>query len=228
MSHPISAQSNFELVSDLKAKGVFHSNEVERVMSSIDRADFCSDEPYVDSPQPIGYGATISAPHMHATALEVLIDIIKPNSRILDVGCGSGYLTACFAKLLGSEGAAIGIEHIEELVELSKKNVSKHNGDLLESGKVQFVLGDGRNGHPDAAPYDVIHVGAAATELHKKLIEQLAVNGRMLIPVGQDEFDQRFMAVEKCEDGSIQQRTIAHVVYVPLTDAEKQWNKSFY
>ncbi|KAI6237642.1 Protein-L-isoaspartate(D-aspartate) O-methyltransferase [Aphelenchoides besseyi] len=228
MSHPISAQSNVELVSDLKKTGVFHSNEVERVMSSIDRADFTASDPYQDSPQQIGYNATISAPHMHATALEVLVDIIKPNSRILDVGCGSGYLTACFAKLLGPEGVAIGIEHIEELVDLSKNNVSKHNNDLLESGKIRFVLGDGRNGYPDAAPYDVIHVGAAATELHKKLIEQLAVNGRMLIPVGQDEFDQRFMAVEKLEDGSIQQRTIAHVVYVPLTDAEKQWNKSFY
>ena len=66
-------------------------------MLAVDRKDFCSSEPYRDSPQPIGSNATISAPHMHAYALENLKERLHPGSKVLDVGCGSGYLAACMA-----------------------------------------------------------------------------------------------------------------------------------
>jgi protein-L-isoaspartate(D-aspartate) O-methyltransferase len=65
--------------------------------------------------QYIGQGATISAPHMHAAALEHLIDVIREDSHVLDVGSGSGYLATCFAKLIGPTGRVIGIDHIDKL-----------------------------------------------------------------------------------------------------------------
>lgn len=69
-------------------------------MLAVDRCFFAPRDPYVDSPQGIGYGVTISAPHMHAHALEVLKDHLKVGCRVLDVGSGSGYLTACMAMMV--------------------------------------------------------------------------------------------------------------------------------
>lgn len=71
---------------------------------------------------------------------------------------------------------AVGIDHIPELVEISKQNVMKDNPDLLNSGQVVLVSGDGRQGYPEQAPYDAIHVGAAAPTLPQPLIDQLKVH----------------------------------------------------
>eukprot|EP00494_Astrolonche_serrata_P017373 UN17556 len=96
-------------------------------METIDRALFVPEgfTPYIDSPMPIGYNATISAPHMHATCLELLKDHLQPGMHALDVGSGSGYLTACFAMMVGPEGRAVGIEHIPELIAASTENVER-------------------------------------------------------------------------------------------------------
>ncbi|VDQ08172.1 unnamed protein product [Trichobilharzia regenti] len=69
-------------------------------MLSVDRGYFTNSSPYLDRPRPIGFAATISAPHMHAHALEALRDHLKPGSHALDVGSGSGYLTACMALMV--------------------------------------------------------------------------------------------------------------------------------
>lgn len=73
-------------------------------MTTIDRGNYCKNNPYMDAPQRIGYGVTISAPHMHAHALELLREHLVPGERALDVGSGSGYLTACMAVMLGENG----------------------------------------------------------------------------------------------------------------------------
>lgn len=164
-------------------------------MLSVDRSNYAKYNPFMDSPQSIGYGVTISAPHMHAHALELLKNHLINGTRALDVGSGSGYLTACMAKVMGAKGfyfcqyvpvatltvyfftfrVAVGIDHIPELVEISKQNVLKDNPDLLNSGQVVLVTGDGRQGYPEQAPYDAIHVGAAAPTLPQPLIDQLKV-----------------------------------------------------
>ena len=72
-------------------------------MSAVDRGDYSAATPYQDSPQSIGCGVTISAPHMHAYALELLREQLAPGATALDVGSGSGYLTACFAKMVGKD-----------------------------------------------------------------------------------------------------------------------------
>merc|ERR1712110_78297 len=123
--------TNEELITKLRANGVISSDKVEQVMKSVDRGDFCKHNPYSDSPQGIGYGVTISAPHMHAYALELLKDQLKEGNKALDVGSGSGYLTVCFAKMVGNKGSVLGIDHVKELVDWSESNVQKNHGDLL-------------------------------------------------------------------------------------------------
>jgi protein-L-isoaspartate(D-aspartate) O-methyltransferase len=87
----------------------------------------------------------------------------------LDVGSGSGYLTACFAKAVAPNGKAIGIETIPSLVELSIKNVQQSNPELFEAGVIDLLLGDGQAGFEAEAPYDAIHVGAAAAHVPQKV-----------------------------------------------------------
>ncbi|NXS04552.1 PIMT methyltransferase, partial [Oxylabes madagascariensis] len=87
----------------------------------------------------LGYKATISAPHMHAHALELLKDQLVEGAKALDVGSGSGYLTACFARMIGPTGKAVGVEHIKELVHESIRNVQEDDPTLLSSGRVKLV-----------------------------------------------------------------------------------------
>ncbi|RHZ53077.1 protein-L-isoaspartate O-methyltransferase [Aspergillus thermomutatus] len=207
----------------------------------VDRAHYAPSRPYSDSPQPIGHGATISAPHMHGHACEYLVDFLKPGSRVLDIGSGSGYLTHVLANLVidtstsGASGQVIGVDHIPELVDLARANMSKseQGRTLLESGKVKFITADGRLGWREGAPYDAIHVGAAADKLHPVLIEQLHAPGRLFIPVDVENDGssissiglgggQYIWVVDKKEDGSVHKEKIFQVSYVPLTDAPKR------
>jgi protein-L-isoaspartate(D-aspartate) O-methyltransferase len=86
------------------ANGIIRSDAVESAMLAVDRGNYSRNNPYMDAPQGIGYGVTISAPHMHAHALELLKDKLMHGDRALDVGSGSGYLTACMAIMLGEKG----------------------------------------------------------------------------------------------------------------------------
>ncbi|CAO3611003.1 unnamed protein product [Cunninghamella blakesleeana] len=189
-------------------------------MVAIDRKEYCEYSPYQDSPQTIGYSVTISAPHMHAYALEHLEPFLQSGMKALDVGSGSGYLTACMSEMVGPDGKVIGIEHISELVDYSNENVKKSHADWLETGRVKFVVGDGRLGHPEDSKYDCIHVGAASPQKPTALIDQLKAPGRLFVPVG--HLQQHIMIYDKKEDGSVEEKKIMGVVYVPLTDADKQ------
>ncbi|KAI3894194.1 hypothetical protein MKX03_003751 [Papaver bracteatum] len=221
----VSREKNKGLVANLKRYGVIRSPKVAEVMENIDRGFFVPDSDgnaaYADSPMPIGFNATISAPHMHATCLELLTDNLLPGMRALDVGSGSGYLVACFASMVGPQGRAVGIEHIPELVSASIENIQKSAASpLLELGSLSVHVGDGRNGWPEFAPYDAIHVGAAAREIPKQLIDQLKPGGRLVIPVG--NIFQDLKVIDKNQDGSITVRDETPVRYVPLTSKDAQ------
>jgi len=219
-----SSSGNISLVNYLIKEKIVTSQEVAEVMGSVDRGYFSAHSPYADKPQGIGYMATISAPHMHAYALELLRDNIIKGSRVLDVGSGSGYLTVCFAKMMKDPDAvAYGIDHIPELVDSSIYNIKKSPyRDLLESGRLVITEGDGRKGLKEFAPFDAIHVGAAAEELPTELVEQLACGGRMAIPVGKPG-DQDYLLVDKDMNGNITKKKILGVSYIPLTNREDQW-----
>ncbi|VVA25858.1 PREDICTED:-L-isoaspartate [Prunus dulcis] len=218
-----SVKKNKAMVENLQSYGVISSKKVVEVMGTIDRALFVPDgtPPYVDSPMAIGYNATISAPHMHATCLQLLEENLQPNMRALDIGSGTGYLTACFALMVGPQGRAVGVEHIPELASSSIENIKKSAAaPLLKEGSLSVHVGDGRLGWPEFAPYDAIHVGAAAPEIPQPLIDQLKPGGRMVIPVG--NIFQDLKVVDKNLDGSISVRTETSVRYVPLTSKDAQ------
>ncbi|XP_031478722.1 protein-L-isoaspartate O-methyltransferase-like isoform X2 [Nymphaea colorata] len=211
------------LVHNLQKYGVIKSKKVAEVMEAIDRGLFVppGNDPYFDSPMPIGYNATISAPHMHATCLELLQEHLQPGMHALDVGSGTGYLTACFAMMVGPEGRAVGVEHIPELRDSSIDNIKRSAAaSLLEQGSLSVHVGDGRQGWQQFAPYNAIHVGAAASEIPPSLIEQLKPGGRMVIPVG--NFFQDLQVVDKQLDGSVNVRSETSVRYVPLTSRAAQ------
>ena len=217
----------------------------------VDRAHFAPYTPYTDSPQSIGHSATISAPHMHASAAESLLPYLHPSARILDVGSGSGYLTFVLAQLVGEQGRVVGVEHIPALAELGRRNVAKSEtgSKALRDGRIEFVVGDGRlgwredtqksgsdsgagsgkgegegSGQEDGGLWDAIHVGAAAKEAHEPLIQQLKRPGRLFIPV-EDRDDgggsQWIWVIDKSVDGKVSRRRDIGVRYVPLCDAPK-------
>ena len=173
---------------NLRTNGVIEHADVAAAMKAVDRGFYVvkgTGNPYVDSPQGIGFGATISAPHMHAHCLEVLRPWLKPDARVLDVGSGTGYLTALFAQFVGEKGLVVGVDHIPDLVSQSEKNLrADGKARLLDDGVVALAAADGRLGDPeDRGPFDAIHVGAAAA-LPQALVDQLAPGGPAGVPGG--------------------------------------------
>ncbi|CAG7559355.1 unnamed protein product [Fusarium equiseti] len=233
------------LITDARVKEAFLKVQppsfVSRYMLTVqvDRAHYAPAAPYEDSPQPIGHAATISAPHMHASAIEHVLSYLLPSStspspRILDIGSGSGYLTHVMAELVGEKGLVVGLEHIRQLKELGEKNMAKSEQGrrFLESGKVRFRFGDGRKGwveepregeQHEGNGWDVIHVGASAVEIHPELIEQLKAPGCMFIPVDDDKmgYNQHVWRIEKDGNGEVTKKQLFGVRYVPLTEAPK-------
>jgi len=228
MAWMCSGRSNKELVDNLREGGLIGSDRVEEAMYKVDRGNYVPDKlnAYVDSPQVIGYGATISAPHMHAHAVGNLLPFLQPGMKVLDVGSGSGYLCAVLHHLVGPHGKVVGIDHIPELVEQSIKNLEKDGlKKALEDKSIEMIAGDGRKGYPPDAPYDAIHVGAAALKLPQSLVDQLARPGRMFIPVEDTVpgYGQNIWQVDKDVDGNVTKKALFGVRYVPLTEREAQW-----
>ncbi len=209
------------LLQSLIKADVIHSQRVYDSMLQVDRKDFTTN-PYEDHSQRIGYNVVISAPHIHGYALDFLEPFITPGCHILDVGSGTGYLTVALSKMMKDSGVVVGIEHIKDLYEIGKKNISKSHSNLLKEGKVVLVHGDGRMGYKKFAPYKCIQVGAAAEkEIPQELLNQLDFGGRMVIPCGTGD-DQCLYCIDKHKDGRITYEKKHEVCFVPLTSQKKQ------
>lgn len=172
---------------------------------------------------------------MHASALESLLPYLGSGKRVLDIGSGSGYLTAVIGELVFAQdkqeekkGVVVGLEHIKALRDLGESNMQKseRGKSLLQAGKVRFIVGDGRKGYIDPnaedGRWDAIHVGAAAVTLHEELIQQLKSPGRIFIPVEDEKGrGQWIWVVDKDEHGKVSQERREGVRYVPLCDAPR-------
>ena len=146
---------------------------------------------------------------------------------MLDVGSGTGILCAGFYEMVRSdpplkETQVVGIEHIDALAQSSVQNLSKSYSQELQNGNIRIVCGDGRQGYPDLAPYDGIHVGAGTPQVPKALIDQLKVGGKLVIPVGPDGNQHIFVFKKEDNKGNITQFRSIGVCYVSLTSREKQ------
>ncbi len=187
------------------------SDRVARAMLKVPRHLFVppeySREAYSDYPLPIGYGQTISAPHMVAIMCE-LLDLL-PGQKVLEVGGGSGYHAAVVAELVGKNGKVIMIERIPELAERARRTLK-----VLGYDNVKVVVGDGSEGYAEEMPYDRIYVTAAAPAIPKPLVEQLKPGGKMVIPVG--DAIQELYVVEKDWSGEIKKKRWGGVRFVPL------------
>jgi protein-L-isoaspartate(D-aspartate) O-methyltransferase len=159
---------------------------------------------YADQPLPIGCDQTISQPYI--VALMTTLASLNRQSNVLEVGTGTGYHTAVLARIAEWVWS---VERIEELSHQAGKRLTD-----LGIGNVTLLVGDGARGYPEAAPYDAIVVAAAAPEPPQPLLEQLALGGRLVIPIG-DRAVQVLYSVERTPNG-YRNHTSGSCRFVPL------------
>lgn len=164
---------------------------------------------YADSPLPIGHGQTISQPFIVALMTDLLD--VQAGQKVLEVGTGCGYQAAVLAEL----GARVlSIEIVAPLAEAAARTLAE-----LGYGAIDVQVRDGHQGLPEAAPFDRIIVTAAPDRVPEALLEQLALGGRMVIPVGGSPLSQELLIIDKDEDGTLHRRPTIAVSFVPLTGA---------
>src|SRR5438876_3877173 len=170
-------------------------------------------QPYAegDHPLEIGYGQTISQPFIVAAMTEALQ--LQGRERVLEVGTGSGYQTAILAELLPLSTTIRTVEIVPELSWRAQRVLRE-----LGYDNVEFRIGDGAKGWPEAAPYDAILVAAAPATVPPALLEQLAPGGRLVIPVGPTAENQELQLWRRDpETGVLDRKVLMHVRFVPLT-----------
>ncbi len=192
----------------LRARGI-RDPRVLDAMAAVPRHRFVpaevEGEAYDDHPLPIGYGQTISQPYIVAFMTEALE--LEPADTVLEIGTGSGYQAAVLAKLAGQ---VYSIELLPELADRARRT-------LVEEGytNVQVKAGDGYQGWPEHAPFTKIIVTAAPEAVPEALVEQLAVGGTMIVPVGPQMGHQELRLLRKTASGVVTDRSLA-VRFVPM------------
>jgi protein-L-isoaspartate(D-aspartate) O-methyltransferase len=192
----------------ISARGITNS-EILKAMRKVPRHLFVpkeySNDAYGDFPLPIGYGQTISQPYIVAYMSEVT----RPNKKknALEIGTGSGYQAAVLAEVVDT------VYTIEIVPELAVESAIR----LKNLGYKNIIVksGDGYNGWIKHAPFDIIIVTAAADEIPKPLIEQLAENGRLVIPIGEPGSLQDLVLLVK-RNGKIEKKQLTVVRFVPF------------
>ena len=160
---------------------------------------------YEDTALPLGFSQTISQPFIVARMIEVLREGGRELGKTLEVGAGCGYQAAVLAQLTEEVYA---VERIEQLLAKAKANLR-----TIQQFKVRLKYADGQLGLPEAAPYDTIIVAAAAMAVPTALLQQLALGGRMLLPIGSS--DQYLLRIERQAQGYVETR-MEGVRFVPL------------
>ena len=215
MNHPrfsgigmTSARTRERLVQRLREQGITNLAVLERIRN-VPRHIFVDEalasRAYEDTALPIGFGQTISQPYIVARMTEALLEGGAPD-KVLEIGTGCGYQTAVLAPLVGR---VFTIERIEGLQQRAKERLRE-----LSIRNVRFRHGDGAQGWKTQAPFDGMLVAAAPLAIPETLIEQLAIGGRLVMPVG-PEGAQQLVRLTRREQG-IERRVLGAVAFVPL------------
>ncbi|HTH43613.1 MAG TPA: protein-L-isoaspartate(D-aspartate) O-methyltransferase [Oxalicibacterium sp.] len=161
---------------------------------------------YEDTPLSIGEGQTISQPYVVALMLEAAD--LHATDRVLEVGAGSGYAAALMSRL------ATQVHAIERIAPLA--DAAQQRFDRLGYRNIALRVGDGSEGWPDAAPFDAIIVSAGGPDAPPALKQQLAIGGRLIIPVGNEERRQTLLKIVRLDEHEFEQESLGAVLFVPL------------
>lgn len=186
------------------------SAAVREAMERVAREEFVRlgdrSDAYRNRPLPIGHGQTISQPFIVAIMTELLD--LEPGDVVLEIGTGCGYETAVLAEIVAH---VYSVEFVQALADTARDRLAD-----LGYENVSVRCGDGNEGWPEHAPYDAIIVTAAPPRIPPALVAQLAPGGRLVVPVGEYPGVQELVVVRKDADGSVTERGVLPVAFVPL------------
>ncbi len=202
-----SERTRLRMVELLRKEGIV-DNRVLNAMAEIPRHLFVDEgiasRAYEDVALPIGHGQTISSPTTVGLMTQLLLEK-APMNKVLEIGTGCGYQTAVLGKLVKE---VYTLERIAPLMDKARRHLRD-----LRYYNVRYKHADGHGGYPEGAPYDGILMAASATHIPEALKQQLAVGGRLVLPVGIE--DQWLWVVDRTEKGFVEQKRTA-VRFVPL------------
>ena len=183
-------------------------------MRAVPREEFVDDEQrmfaYRNAPLPIGCGQTISQPLIVALMIEAAR--VAPDDRVLEIGTGSGYAAAVLARIVKE---VFTVERLRDLAETAADRLHR-----LGCDNVRVRQGDGTLGWPDKAPFDAILVAAGAPQVPPALMRQLCLDGRLVIPVGDDRDSQQLIRVIRRGTDQFDREDLGGVRFVPLIGEE--------
>jgi protein-L-isoaspartate(D-aspartate) O-methyltransferase len=205
-------QRDFMIREHLMSRGI-RDRAVLEAMRDVPREEFIDgrmlEKAYEDHPLPIAEGQTISQPYIVAYMTEALE--LKPSDRVLEIGTGSGYAAAVLSRIATT---VYSIERLRGLAQGARERFER-----LGYRNIVVHEGDGTLGWPEHAPYDAIVVTAGAPKVPQPLLDQLAIGGRLVIPVGRSYDVQMLLRVRRVTEGDWHSEELCGVRFVPLIGA---------
>jgi protein-L-isoaspartate(D-aspartate) O-methyltransferase len=201
----------------IEGRGI-HDPAVLAAMREVPREEFVEERyreyAYDDGPLPLVEGQTISQPYVVALMIESLR--VKDHHRVLEIGTGSGYEAAVLSRIVAE------VYTVERVAELAR--IARHVIARLGYDNIHVRHGDGTLGWAEHSPYDAIVVAAGGPDVPQALLKQLAIGGRLVIPVGREQRSQRLVRVTRVEEDAYDRENFGHVRFVPLI-GEQGWEK---
>uniref|UniRef100_A0A8D8VDB5 protein-L-isoaspartate(D-aspartate) O-methyltransferase n=1 Tax=Cacopsylla melanoneura TaxID=428564 RepID=A0A8D8VDB5_9HEMI len=221
-------QETHKMVNYLIGQGYLKSVRVVEAMREVNKEDFAPMDPlnkgHYDYPIDLGYGTWMEPPYQIAGSLEYMRRLLKPGCKILEIGAGSGYMTALLA-LMG--GHVTAIEHVPELAKRIPQNMQEGAPRVYFLNNYEVVCADGREGYPKNGPYDLIYYSASASDIPIHILEQLKPSGLLVFAKHKPNCVlgvQRLIGVHKLlnNDTSVREAIDQNVFIPPLKELKEQ------
>ncbi|CAH8860575.1 unnamed protein product [Trichobilharzia szidati] len=227
LNSTITSATNFnsqgQLVGFLQRQGYIKSKAVINVMLDVDRKIFCQTRPYENQPQTIAEGVKISAPMVHGMVLEALTPRLEEGTRVLCVGCSSGYLIACLSLYLDRDtGSVTGVESKQEVTNLNKKNIREwiYTSEILRSLRIRtethfhYLTYKNKLDEVLEGEFYVIYYNGADRSFIDVLKKHLGYSGRMIYRKGSEEGDQELYRIDHVKPNEFREELVARIPLV--------------